>query len=210
MKIKHFSDAEKVAQKFIQLGKHFNMKIIADINESLEPCGRGVGPYLEARDVLSVLEQRSDRPLELEAKALRLAGKLLDICYQDSDQNKNGEDEAHQLLKNGIALKKFQEIVKAQGGINNISFNSLKSPAHKKIITGKHPGKIKEINNYNLNTLAKILGAPADKYAGIYLLKKLDEKIEKNEPMLEFYSQDHYKIKEAEITLENFPIYQVE
>jgi thymidine phosphorylase len=55
-----------------------------------------------------------------------------------------------------------------------------------------------------------LLGAPHDKYAGIYLLKKLDERVSKNEPILIFHSTDRYKIKEAEITLENFPIYKVE
>ncbi|MEO6509010.1 MAG: thymidine phosphorylase, partial [Patescibacteria group bacterium] len=210
MKVKHFSDAEKVAQKFIQLGKHFGMRVIADISEGLEPGGRGVGPYLEAKDVMSVLEQKADRPLKLEEKSIRLASKLLDLCYQESHTDKNGEEEALKILKSGLALKKFQEIVKAQGGKSEITYESLKSPAHKKIVHGKKSGKVKEINNYNLNTLAKLLGAPKDKYAGIYLLKKLDDVIKKDEPVLEFYSCDTYKLKETEITLENFPIYQVE
>ncbi len=210
MKIKHFSDAEKVAQKFTVLGKHFGMKVITDINESLEPCGRGVGPYLEAKDVLSVLEQKRDRPLKLEAKALRLAGKLLDICFQDSGINKNGEDEALKILSSGVAFNKFREIVGAQGGNKEISFSNLISPAHKKVVLSGSSGKIREINNFNLNTLAKILGAPKDKYAGIYLLKKMDESVTKGEPILLFYSCDTYKLKEAEITLENFPIYQLE
>lgn len=83
MKIRHFSDGEKVAQKFKQLGFKFGMKIVADVNETLEPAGCGVGPALEARDVLYVLEQKKDRPLALESKALRLAGKLLNICFKE-------------------------------------------------------------------------------------------------------------------------------
>jgi putative thymidine phosphorylase len=210
MKIQHFADAEKVAQKFKTLGKHFGMKVIADINESLEPAGRGIGPYLEARDVLEVLEQRKERAIKLEAKALRLAGKLLQICYDSAKINKSGEEEAHHILKSGLALKKFQEIVAAQGGKEHITYDGLKSPAHTKEIGSKEAGIVKEINNFNLNTLAKLLGAPHDKYAGIYLLKKLDERVSKNEPILIFHSTDRYKIKEAEITLENFPIYKVE
>lgn len=210
MKIKQFADAEKVAAKFIKLGKKFGMKVIADINETLEPAGRGVGPALEARDVLFVLEQKKDRPLKLEAKALRLAGKLLDLCYKDTDLKKNGEDEARSILTSGRALRKFQEIVKAQKGKSKVSSDSFKIPAHTTIIKASKSGRIKDINNFNLNSVAKILGAPKDKYAGIYLLKKLDEKVVKNEPMLQFYSSEKYHLMEAVDTYLNFLIYDIE
>lgn len=210
MKIHHFSDGEKVADKFKKLGKEFGMKIIADINETLEPAGRGVGPFLEAKDALAVLEQTPDRPLKLEAKALRLAGKLLDLCYKDAGIDKNGEDEAQQILKSGAALKKFLEIVKAQGGDDQISSRTLKTKAKKIEIISKQSGRIKEINNYNVTAVAKVLGAPHDKFGGLYLLKKLDETISKHEAIVELYSTDPYKLKEAEVTLQNFPIYTIE
>ena len=71
-------------------------------------------------------------------------------------------------------------------------------------------GKIKDINNHNLNTVAKILGAPHDKKAGIYLLKKLDHSVSKNEPIFTLYSEDRYRLKEAEATLRNLPIFKIE
>jgi len=210
MKIRHYTDAENIANKFKALGQRFGIKVTVDINEMLEPAGRGVGPALEVRDVLYVLEQKQDRPLQLEAKALRLAGKLLTICYQTAKINKNGEEEAELILKQGLALKKFREIVKHQKGDDQISSETFKIKSKKKLIFSPCKGKIKEIDNYNLNTIAKILGAPADKYAGIYLLKKLDEKVEKHEPLAFFYSTNSYHMKEAEITFNNFPIFKIE
>lgn len=209
-KIRHRKDAEKVAKKFINLAKKFNIKTVVDINEMLEPAGRGIGPILEARDVLYILEQHKDRPLRLEAKALRLAGMLLDICYQTNKSNLIGEEEAKKILQSGQALKKFKEIVAAQKGNPDITSSSLKLGKYKKEIVSKVSGKIKDINNYNLNTIAKLLGAPQDKKAGIYLLKKLDHNIEKNEPLMIFYSDDKYRLKEAETTLENLPIFMIE
>lgn len=211
MKIRHFADAEKVAQKFRMLGEKFNMKIVIDVNETLEPPGRGVGPVLEARDVLYVLEQKSDRPLNLEAKALRLAGKLLDLCYAEKKNPPagGGEEEAKRILTQGIALKKFREIIKVQKGNPDISSDGIKLSPHMREILGQKSGKIKDINNYNLNTVAKVLGAPTDKKAGIYLLKKLDELVDKKEPIFILYSSDKYCLKEAEITLKNFPIYTI-
>lgn len=210
MKIVHFSDAEKVANKFKKICHKFGIKVIVDVNEMLEPAGRGIGPFLEARDVLYVLEQKIDRPLNLEAKALRLAGKLLDICFEDAGIKKNGEDEARRILSEGLALKKFLEIVKAQGGDGKLNSNSFKTKARQTTITSTTSGKVKNINNYNLNTIAKLLGAPKDKYAGIYLLKKLDEKVQSNEPLMDFYTCNDYLIEEAKVTLQNFPIYEIE
>lgn len=210
MKIRHFTDAEKVADKFKQLGKKFGIEVITDINQTLEPAGRGVGPALEALDALEVLEQSKNRPLKLEAKALRLAGKLLEICFHEAKKELNGEEEASRILSSGLALKKFREIIKAQDGDDQISTHNFKIKSHRKELTSYKRGFIKEINNYNLNTIAKVLGAPADKFAGAYLLKKLDEKIDKNEPMLTLFSNDRYRLKEAEETLKNFPIYEIQ
>jgi len=209
-KIRHFSDAKKVAEKFEDLAKRFNIKTVIDINEMLEPAGKGIGPILEARDVLYVLEQHKDRPLRLEAKALRLAGMLLDLCFKDKKVNKNGEDEAIKILQSGQALKKFREIVAAQKGDKEISSEKLKLAQFKKEILSPISGRIKDINNYNLNTIAKILGAPKDKKAGIYLLKKLDHNVDKKEPMMIFYSSDKYRLKEAEVSLTNLPIFHLE
>lgn len=209
-KIRHFSDAEKVAKKFIDLAKHFKIKVVVDINEMLEPAGRGIGPILEARDVLYVLEQDVNRPLRLEEKAVRLAGMLLDLCYKEKKINKNGEDEAQKILQSGKALEKFREIVYAQKGNKYISSKNLSLAKNKKEIISTVSGKIKDINNYNLNTIAKILGAPTDKKAGIYLLKKLNHSVQKNEPIMIMYSDDRYRIKEAEVTLKNLPIFKIE
>ena len=209
-KIHRFSEGENVARKFENLAHHFGIKVICDVNETLEPAGRGIGPILEARDVLYVLEQKTDRPLRLEAKSLRLAGKLLDLCYKEKKISKNGEDEAKKILESGTALKKCQEIVKAQGGDHKITSDSLSLAKNKFDFCSSISGKIKDINNHNLNIVAKILGAPNDKKAGIYLLKKLDHSVNKNEPIFTLYSDDKYRLKEAEATLRNLPIFKIE
>jgi len=210
MKIRHFRDAEKVAKKFKSLGQRFNIRIEADINETYEPAARGIGPMLEAKDVFNVLEQKPDRPLKLENKTLRLAGKLLQMCYDDSKIVKSGEEEAKKILYEGKALKKFLEIIKEQGGNPHVSSSSLILKSHKHEIESKSHGRVRKVNNYNINTIARILGSPHDMEAGIYLSKRLDEKIVRREPMMIFYSSDKYRLKEAIDTLPNLPIYEIE
>lgn len=210
MKIKRFADAERVAHKFQKLARRFDIKMVIDINETLEPAGRGIGPVLEVRDVLRVLEQKTERPLKLEAKALRLAGKLLDLCFKDAKITRNAEEEVKRILKSGQALDKFKEIVKTQGGNDQITADSLKIRSKKEEIKSHKKGKIVGINNYNLNAIAKILGAPEDKYAGMYLLKRIDDNANNHEPLMIFYSSDSYKLREASESSNYLPIYQIE
>lgn len=209
MKIKHSKDAEKVEAKFKKIAKKFNINIKVDINEISEPAGCGIGPYLEARDALFVLEQKKDRPIFLEKKAIKLATQLLEMCYKTSNIEKDAEKEIREILTSGRALKKFKQIVHAQGGIKNISSNNLKINANQINISSNIYGKIKKVNNYNLNMIAKLLGAPNDKQAGVYLYKRITDKINKNEKLLTLYSSEPYKIKEAKETLKNFPIYEI-
>ena len=78
----HLFPRSKRGKKFEKLAQHFDIKVICDVNETLEPAGYGIGPLLEVRDILYVLEQKTDRPLQLETKSLKLAGKLLDLCFK--------------------------------------------------------------------------------------------------------------------------------
>ena len=209
MKVSHEKDALSIAKKFIDLGARFGMKVIADIVPTQEPAGNGIGPIMEARDVLSVLEQRKDRPLALENRALRLAGKLLDICLSRKIEKQSGYEIAQSILTSGKALTKFQEIIHAQGGKKEINRDDILIRSHSKHILAQKSGKILAINNHHLNTLAKVAGCPTDKYAGLYLLKKTDDRVEKNEPLCSIYSSNRHALDEAVLTYTNIPIYHI-
>ena len=209
MKIKHQKEAEKISDKFKILAKKFDIKLEIDINKSLEPAGNGIGPLLEAKDALKVLEQVRDRPIALENRALTLAGKLLNLCFETVKIKKNGEDEAKSILQKGLALAKFKEIIKAQKGNPNIESRKIKIKSKRKDIKSNKYGKIEKINNYYLNMAAKILGAPEDKNAGIYLFKKIGDKIENNESLMSFYANNSYRLDEAANHIVNFPIYEI-
>jgi AMP phosphorylase len=205
MKIRHKKDAQIIAQKFMRLGKHFEMEVVPYINHAFEPAGTGVGPYLEAIDVLKVLEGRKDRSMALEHKAVVIAGQLLDSCYRTEGINKHGLQEATEILHSGKALKKFLEIVKRQGGDDRVS--SLRSPAYKIEIPYTQSGTINEINTFNLNSIAKVLGAPGDKYAGITLHNRIGDTVGHHDVAVTCYSSTKSLLKEAEDMIPLFPIY---
>lgn len=212
LKIQHFKDAEIISEKFKFLAKKFDITVSVDINQAFEPAGHGVGPSLEAQDVLKVLEQKPDRPFILEAKTLRLAGKLLDICLADDKKIKSpesGEEMARKILSSGKALIKMREIIKAQGGNPHIGVDDIKLGEYKYECPGARSGVVTGFNNLNLTVVAKILGCPGDKRAGIYLVRRIDEHVDKNDILCILYASDLWRLEEAKETLKNLPIYTV-
>ena len=212
VKIKHFNDAEVIAKKFINLGKRFNIKIITDVSQILEPAGRGIGSSLEARDVLRVLEQLPDRPLALESKALKLSGRLLDLCFSDMKGKKvgTGEEVAVEILKSGKALEKMRQIIKIQGGNPNISSSKIELGKFKEEIRSLKKGRIIGFDNHQLTVVGKILGAPADKKAGLFLSRRIEEKVDKDDILFVIYSSDKWRLQEAKETVKTMPIFKIE
>ncbi len=212
MKIQHLAQAEIIKRKFMQLSKQFNIKCDVDVNETHEPAGRGIGPVLEVRDVFAVLEQHKDRPLKLEQKALRLASRLLNLCFADMKPGRDepAEEVAREILVSGKALTKMKEIIKAQGGDPDCSYTKLRLAPFAKELKSTKTGNISEVNNHDISVIARILGCPNDKKAGIYLNRRLEEQISKGELLCTLYSSDKWRLKEAVDTLEHLPIYRVQ
>jgi len=217
MKVRTKKDAEIVKEKFEYIAKKFNIRITVLIHETHQPTGRGIGPILETREALRVLEQLPERPLDLENRALHLAGNLLDLCLTSQtrafqkivySQFINGHDWAKHLLEKGEALQKMKAIIKAQGGNPGITSHklTLQLGKHSLAITVPKSGTITEINSKNITIIAKILGAPSQKGAGIYLDKKIGEPISKSDIIYTLYSESLYNLQEAKTSLKNFPI----
>ena len=214
MKIKHIKDAEVIEKKMVALGKKFKIKMTTDISDNRQPVGRGIGPVLEVRDVFQVLEQKVDRPLKLEQKALRLSAKLLDLCFADMKNTTYktgmGETVARELLANGKALTKMREIIKAQGGDETFSCASIQMPHHRYELKSHRRGRVVDLNNHDITVVARILGSPNDKKAGIYLERKLEDPVDAGDILCTLYASDKWRLKEAVETLKHVPIYNVE
>lgn len=215
VKVHSLKDAQVIKEKFELLAKRFKIKIRCIIHRTDQPFGRGIGPLLETREAIRVLEQKSNRPLDLEVRSLNLASNLLDLCLADSSEllqrqvKKNFGNPygwATSILHSGEALTKMREIIKAQGGNENIQSTDLHPGIHSYDVKAEKTGTVKMIHSKNATILAKILGAPKDIRAGIFLHKKIGEKIQKNEVIYTIYAQKEYNLKEAKGSFENFPV----
>lgn len=219
VKVHSREDAEILKNKFSYIAGKFDIHMTPLIHETQEPAGRGIGPVLETRESFRVLEQSPDRPIDLERRALNLAGSLLDMCMMhDKNLEKeiiekygNGRGWAKDLLESSKALVKMKEIIEAQGGDPHVSSSKLTRQLGE-YCTGVTAGEkctIKAIDSKNITSIARILGCPKQKGAGIYLDKKIGETAEKGEVLFTLYSENLYNLREAQESLNNFPIVQI-
>ncbi len=180
-------------KQFESLGKLFKLHLKCEITKGEAPIGNGIGPVLEMRDIILVLNNNG--PEDLKNKALFLSGQLFELAGKT--KKGQGQKLAREILESGKALKKFNEIISTQGGnIKNI--NKTLSLAKLSLnINSKSSGKIKEIDNKKINLLARIAGSPNDKKAGIYLHKHLGDKVSKGEKLITIYSQSNKRLQDA-------------
>jgi AMP phosphorylase len=209
MKIKYVKDALVFGANFTKLASRFNLKVKTEVNYQLEPTGRGIGPALEVVDALAVLEQQPDRPLALEQKALKIASRLLDMCYLEDNQKIDGLRMAEEILHTGKALTKFKEIIVAQRGDPTITSQTVKRARYKKEIFSPASGVVSLVDNYNITAVAKALGAPQVKTAGLIIHKHFNKPIKKDDLMLELFAEDEKKMDDALLTLKNLPVYEI-
>ncbi len=218
MKVHHKEDGENLARKFKFIAKKFNIKLETILSHAYEPAGNGIGPLLEAADALKVLEQDPTRPMPLEKKSLSLSGELMSLCLEsapeaiknEAKKYESTEKWAESILVSGAAHKKMMEIIDAQKGDPTITSERLKAGSKVKEAKSTKSGTIKRVNNRNISLIAKILGAPQDAKAGLYLKKRIDEEVKNEEVLFDMYAQSEHKLQEAIDSFRNFPIYEIE
>ncbi|MEM2956069.1 MAG: AMP phosphorylase [Candidatus Pacearchaeota archaeon] len=194
-KVKTKSDAVRLKERFQKIAKILKLNIKAVLTDGSQPIGNGIGPVLEARDVLSVLKQEKSRPLDLEKKALYLSSLLLEM----SGKAKKGQGikMASEILKSGMAYQKFKHIIEAQGGTLKDINKKLQLAKLSFAIKAEKSGKIKEIDNKKISAIARAAGCPSDKAAGVFLHVHLNDKIEKNQNLMIIYAETKEKLNFA-------------
>jgi AMP phosphorylase len=192
-KVPTMKDAKYIESKFKLLAKKFNMKVDVVATPAKQPVGRGIGPALEARDVLRVMQQHKFRPLDLENKSCKLAGRLLEL--KGYCRKGKGMKIAKEQIKNGQAWKKLNDILIAQGGKKDINSEEVMQEINRYEIHAKKTGKIDFVDNEAINEVCMNLGAPIDKYAGIHTHVNFGQKVKKGQKLFTMYAASDERMK---------------
>ena len=181
-KIRSMNAATEIQRVMNVVGSALNLEIHTLITDGSKPVGRGLGPALEARDVLAVLQTKDDAPQDLRERALTLAAAILELSTQVTPEN--GRKHAEHMLDSGKAWTKFQEICEAQGGMREPPVSS-----HQQDITAERDGVVSGIDNRLLARTAKLAGAPADPAAGLEFLTPPGTDVVEGQPLFRLHAE---------------------
>lgn len=204
VKVRTLQMAEQLKGYLESIGSELGVEIKAIFSDGLQPVGRGIGPALEARDVINVLQCNDDAPQDLRERGLTLAGTILE--FSPNVAKGSGKKLATDILDSGQAWKKFQAICNAQGGLFEPPTARYTIP-----ICAKRAGVITMIDNRQIARVAKLAGAPQSKAAGIDLLTPLGTLVEKDQPLFILHADSPGELEYARNYLERgVEIFQIQ
>jgi thymidine phosphorylase len=181
-KVRSKASANALSAGLRNVAEAFGIRARVIVGDGRQPIGRSIGPALEAHDVLAVLQDAKDAPEDLRARAIVLAGALIELA--GAAQQGQGEALAAQTLADGRAWAKFQRICEAQGGMRVPPRSTHRHP-----LLADRAGRVVDIDNRRIAKLAKLAGAPQAKAAGIELHVKIGSMVAAGEPICTVHAQ---------------------
>ena len=181
-KVRGLEAAATLGAHLVAVGRELGLHVDPLVTDGSQPVGRGIGPALEARDILAVLRGEPEAPADLRERALLLAGRVLELS--PSVTAGTGAAHARAILADGRAWRKFQAICEAQGGLRQPPRAPYTRP-----VAAVRAGVVRTIDNRRLARIAKLAGAPHDPAAGLDLHVPVDAPVASGDPLFTVHAQ---------------------
>ncbi len=193
--MKTIEEAQKLARAMVDIGNGAGLRTVAVITDMDRPLGNTIGNALEVMEAIEVLSGAG--PEDITQVCVVLAGKMLELAGKgDFNECKALASES---IKDGRALKKLKEMIRAQKGQEDVVDNIELLPKAKyyREYAASSSGYLEAIISDRLGIASMLLGAgratkdsvinPA---AGIVLLKKPGDEVKSGEPIIVLHA-DH-------------------
>ncbi len=191
--MKKKGEAKKLARSILNTAKRFNKKSVALITNMDQPLGLNVGNSLEIIESVETL--KGNGPKDLTDLSLALAAWMIKLAGVEKSYSK-ALIKAKKSIKDGSALKKFEELIKAQGGDTKFINDYTKLPIAKEQYEVKAPkaGYIKSFKCDEIGLLCTELGGgrkvktdSIDFGVGFIFNKKLSDKVKVGDVLFTIY-----------------------
>jgi len=200
--MKRLEDAIQLAEKMVNIGKNVSRKTIAVISDMNQPLGNNIGNILEVQEAIECLEGQG--PEDLQELCLTLGAYML-VLAEKTDDFQKGYQFLTEVINSGKAMEKFVQFISKQGGnVDLIKKKKLPKAKDSIKITSDKNGYVNAINAREIGLSAMLLGAgridkdsKIDYLVGIRLLKKVGDKVKKDESLAIVYYNKEEKLSEV-------------
>lgn len=182
-KVRSMKEAMALRKLFEYVGDRLGLELQVIITDGQQPIGNGIGPVLEAKDVMQVLGNHPDAPHDLREKSLQLAGRMIE--FDPNVRGGDGYNIARNILDSGQALAKMEALIEAQG----TQTQAFKLGSLNYDVPAPRSGYISQVDNFTLAKIARLAGAPMDKGAGVFLVHRLGDYVEKGTPLYRIHAE---------------------
>lgn len=197
-KARDLDEALELVNLFETVGAELNMTVRAFATPGNTPIGRGIGPALEARDVMQVLANDPDAPADLREKALFFAGQI--IAFDPGvNEFEQGYQIATNILESGQANAQMNRIIELQGK----RVDTADTPACQVQVKSNNAGRVHAFNCHAIAMIARTAGAPINPKAGIDLHVKAGDFVNQGQVLYDIHAQDKAKLENARLLTEN-------
>lgn len=181
-KVRSQREAVRLRKLFEYVGRKLGLELDVVFTDGSQPVGRGIGPVLEARDVMAVLRNDDDAPADLRERSLMLAGRILE--FDPALEGGRGYAHAMEILGSGRALEAMERLIDAQGRRKV----PLELGKYHHDVTAPHNGTVSAIDCHLIARIARLAGAPMDKGAGIDLMHKIGDQVRMGEVLYRIHA----------------------
>ena len=195
--MKNLEDARVLARTMVDLGKAVGRRTVAVITDMSQPLGSSIGNRLEILEALEILQGQGRE--DITEFICELARIMLDLANVEKSVY-----EIREHLTNGAALKKFEEMIAAQGGDLEELYRPSQA-AYVAEVRAEQSGYITELPAMEFGLFAMRLGAgravksdKLDYETGIVFEKKVGETVEIGEIVAKIYANE--KISQELVT----------
>ncbi|RMG36772.1 MAG: AMP phosphorylase [Methanobacteriota archaeon] len=205
-KLETRTTAKALAHKFVEIGRKVGIEVDCALTYADQPVGHAIGPALEAKEALETL--MGNGPRSVHEKSVELAGILLEMAKLVPKGE--GARMADDILRSGKALAKMREIIDAQGGNAKVMPEDIEIGQYTAEVKAYADGYISHISNTAIKKIARELGCPVNKKAGMYLLHKAGEFVTKGTPLLRIHATKESHLERALNVANNSQMYKLE
>ena len=201
--MKEKSEAVKLAQEMVDIGKSPGRKMTAVITNMDEPLGMAVGNILEVKEAIDTL--KGNGPEDFTELVETLASHML-MLGGVAEKFDDAVSMVRTTIRDGKALAKFKQFVAAQGGDTRyIDHPELFEQAHViEEIRSEQEGFVEHINAQEIGICSLILGggremkdSQIDPTVGLVFSKKVADPVKKGDLLATIYGNEEEKVRQA-------------